>query len=85
MWQNLDLTKINQSNFVKYILLLQIHFRIRRSLHGIMVKVLDCVLKVIRFKLQSLYYVYFQTYTLEKEMNSFSYELNSTITFILKG
>ena len=39
------------------------------SPHGIVVKVLDCSLKVNKFKLQSCYYVPFQTNTLRKGMN----------------
>ena len=36
-----------------------------------MAKVLDCCLKVSEFEHHSLYYVYFQTNTLEKGMNLF--------------
>ena len=37
---------------------------------GVMVKVMDCGIAVRKFELQSLYYVYFRTNTLEKGMNS---------------
>ena len=41
---------------------------IRRSLHGVMAKVLDCSLKVSEFKLQSCYYVHIWTNAFEKGM-----------------
>ena len=36
---------------------------------GVMVKVMDCGIVVSEFKLQSRYYVHFQTNTLGKDMN----------------
>ena len=46
------------------------HFSIERGYpHGVMVKVLDCGFIVSEFKLQSRYYIYFQTNTLVKGTN----------------
>ena len=53
-----------------------------------MVKELDCGILESEFELQSRYYVYFQTNTLEKVMNPPyppSYRLNHTITVLLEG
>ena len=44
---------------------------LRRSLRGVMAKVLDCGLKLSEFKLPSHYYIYFQINTLGKGMNPF--------------
>ena len=57
------------------------------SPHGIKAKVLHCALEVTEFKLQSCYYVHFQTNTLGKGMNLFilsSYGLNSITVVLLQ-
>ena len=43
---------------------------VRESLHSVMVKVLDCDLKVSEYKLKSHFYIHFQTTTFGKGMNS---------------
>ena len=41
------------------------------SLRGTVAKLLDCLIGVNQFELQSLYYIYFRTNTLGKGMNPF--------------
>ena len=56
--------------------------------HRVMVKVLGSGILVCKFKLQSCYYVHFQTNTLAKGMKPPcppSYGLNSITTVFLKG
>ena len=54
------------------------------SSHGVMAKVLDCGLKVNKFRLQSCCYIYFQTNTVRKGMNSlFSQLWVNSITAVL--
>ena len=48
-----------------------------------MVKVLDCGLKVSKFKLQLHYYIHFQTNTIVKVMYVPPYP--SSVTFVLQG
>ena len=55
---------------------------------GVIVKVLDCSLKLPELHLQSHYYVHFRTSTLENSMNPLSlpyYESSSIITVLLQG
>ena len=52
------------------VIILMSFFIVKRSPCGIIVKVLDCSLKVSEFKLQSCYYIHFQTNTLRKSLNS---------------
>ena len=52
-----------------------------------MTNVLDCDIVISEFKIQSLYYIHFQTNILWKGMNSFiprPHGLNSTITVLLE-
>ena len=44
---------------------------INRSLHGVMVKALDCSFEVSEFQLQLVYYIHFQINTLGKVINCF--------------
>ena len=56
------------------------------SPHGVMVNVLNSNIEVSEFKLQSHYYIHFQTNTHGKGMNSqypSNYRLNSTTTVLL--
>ena len=41
--------------------------------YGVMANILNCDIVVSEFRLQSHYYIHFQTYILEKGMNSFTH------------
>ena len=66
-------------NTKSFVFFYQLHLKPGTSPHSIMVKVMDCDLKVIELKLHLYYYIHFQTNTPGKDMNPLillDYEFN---------